>query len=92
MNNNMNVYGGVIFSQKVLLLLVDKGISREKAYRLVQKNAHDAWNKPNGDFRKNIKNDSEISKMVSEAELNKCFDPSTHLINLNVIWERLGLQ
>ena len=44
MLKNLNIYGGVIFSQKVLLLLVEKGLSREKAYALVQKNAHEAWN------------------------------------------------
>ena len=42
MLKNLNIYGGVIFSQKVLLLLVEKGMSREKAYSLVQKNAHQA--------------------------------------------------
>ena len=44
MLKNLNIYGGVIFSQKVLLLLVESGMSREKAYSLVQKNAHQAWN------------------------------------------------
>ena len=52
MLKNLNIYGGVIFSQKVLLLLVEKGLSRENAYRLVQKNAHQAWNTENGNFKK----------------------------------------
>jgi adenylosuccinate lyase len=47
MKRNMNVYGGVIFSQRVLLTLVSKGISLEPAYKIVQENAHRAWNTNN---------------------------------------------
>jgi adenylosuccinate lyase len=46
MERNLNCYGGVVFSQRVLLALVDKGLSREEAYAIVQQNAHTAWNKP----------------------------------------------
>jgi len=91
MIKNLNIYGGVIFSQKVLLLLVEKGVSREKAYLLVQKNAHAAWNNDKGDFRKNIEDDDEIMKIINRNELEKCFDPSNHLKNLNVIWDRLSI-
>ena len=91
MIKNMNVYGGVIFSQRVLLLLVDRGLTREKAYRLVQKNAHEAWNNERGDFRKNVENDPEIAEIISSEDIKECFDPSIHLNNLNVIWERLNI-
>ena len=91
MIKNINIYGGVIFSQKVLLLLVEKGISREKAYSLVQKNAHSAWNNEKGSFRENIEQDQEIMKIVDLNEINTCFNSSIHLINLNVIWDRLGI-
>ena len=91
MIKNINVYGGVIFSQKVLLLLVEKGLSREKAYTLVQKNAHEAWNKDGGNFKENIKRDEEIMELVTQKDLEKCFDPSIHLTNLNVIWEKLSI-
>ena len=91
MLKNLNIYGGVIFSQKVLLLLVDKGLSREKAYSLVQKNAHQAWNSENGNFKENIENDQEIMELVNENDLKECFDPSMHLKNLNVIWEKLSI-
>ena len=91
MLKNMNIYGGVIFSQKVLLLLVKNGLSRERAYTLVQKNAHLAWNKKDGNFRENIEKDHEIIKLLTKDELDKCFDPSNHLINLNVIWDRLSI-
>ena len=78
-------------SQKVLLLLVEKGLSREKAYSLVQKNAHQAWNTVNGNFRQNIEGDQEIMGLVTKNDLNKCFDPSIHLNNLNVIWKKLSI-
>ena len=91
MLDNMNRYGGVIFSQKVLLILVEKGMSREEAYKLVQKNAHLAWNTKNGNFRKNIENDSKIKERITITEIDECFNPKIHLANLNVIWERLGI-
>ena len=84
-------YGGVIFSQKVLLLLVEKGLSREKAYSLVQKYAHQAWNNGNGNFKQNIERDQEIMKLVTDNDLKECFDPSIHLHNLNVIWKKLSI-
>ena len=91
MLKNLNIYGGVIFSQKVLLLLVKKGLSREKAYSIVQKNAHQAWNTEDGNFKENIKRDPEIIGFVNENDLKECFDPSIHLNNLNVIWEKLNI-
>ena len=91
MLKNLNIYGGVIFSQKVLLLLVEKGLSREKAYSLVQKNAHQAWNNENGNFKHNIERDEEIMSLVTKTDLTECFDPSIHLNNLNVIWEKLDI-
>ena len=91
MLKNLNIYGGVIFSQKVLLLLVEKGLSREKAYSLVQKNAHQAWNNENGNFKQNIEGDQEIMALVTDHDLKECFDPSIHLNNLNVIWKKLSI-
>ncbi len=91
MLKNLNIYGGVIFSQKVLLLLVEKGLSREKAYSLVQKNAHQAWNNESGNFKQNIEQDPEIMELVNGNDLRECFDPSIHLNNLNVIWEKLSI-
>ena len=91
MLKNLNIYGGVIFSQKVLLLLVEKGMSREKAYGLVQKNAHQAWNIDNGNFKQNIEQDQEIMKLINKNDLKECFDPAVHLNNLNIIWEKLSI-
>ena len=91
MYKRQNIYGGVIFSQKVLLLLVEKGLSREKAYSLVQKNAHKAWNTQNGNFKHNIEKDTEIMDFIDQSELEECFNPSIHLNNLSVIWEKLSI-
>ena len=66
-------------------------MSRESAYRIVQKNAHSAWNNDYGNFRKNIEEDLEINKLATRDELDKCFDPRIHLKNLNIIWERLSI-
>ncbi|ACK67495.1 adenylosuccinate lyase [Rippkaea orientalis PCC 8801] len=91
MKRNMNVYGGVIFSQRVLLTLVEKGMSREDAYKLVQGCAHEAWNKPEGNFYELIKQDSQVSQYLSLAEIEACFDPQHHLKNLDQIYQRLGI-
>ena len=91
MLNNLNIYGGVVFSQRVLLALVEHGMSREDSYRLVQKNAHSAWNQPEGDFRKNLENDPEVLKALSPKQLSECFSTELHQSNLRVIWDRLGI-
>ena len=89
MQRNMNVYGGVIFSQRVLLALVEKGLSREEAYRLVQSSAHQAWNTPDGNFHDLIS--TEVAQYLSPEELESCFDPHHHLKNLDEIYQRLGI-
>lgn len=91
MKRNMNVYGGVIFSQRVMLTLVEKGMNREEAYRVVQGCAHEAWNKTDGDFRKLISQDETVSKTLSTEEIDACFDPNHHLKNLDEIYQRLGI-
>lgn len=89
MERNMNVYGGVIFSQKVLLALVDKGMSREEAYSVVQSCAHTAWNQANGNFRDLVSQDDTVTKYLSAEEIATCFDPQQHLKNLDDIYQRL---
>lgn len=91
MARNMNVYGGVVFSQRVLLTLVDKGLSREEAYAIVQSNAHAAWNKTDGNFRDLLSKDDRVTKYLSPEELDACFDPQHHLKNLDQIYQRLGI-
>ncbi len=91
MLKNLNIYGGVVFSQRVLLALVENGMSREDSYRLVQKNAHSAWNQNEGNFRKNLENDPEVMNSLSKEKLSDCFSTELHQSNLGVIWERLGI-
>ena len=91
MFRNMNVYGGVVFSQRVLLALVEKGMKREDAYRLVQKHAHKAWNKDNGNFKNNLETDQEIINNLTSHELEECFSTELHQANLDVIWNRLDI-
>lgn len=91
MQRNMNLYGGVIFSQRVLLTLVEKGMSREEAYAIVQANAHQAWNQADGDFRQNLSQDPRVTAHLSPEELAACFNPQHHLQNLEQIYQRLGI-
>ena len=78
MSANCNLYGGVIFSQKVLLKLVEKGLSREDAYKIVQKNAHKAFGINGGDFKKELISDKNVAEILSENEINECFDINSY--------------
>ncbi|MEL6158251.1 MAG: adenylosuccinate lyase [Cyanobacteria bacterium J06623_5] len=91
MARNMNLYGGVVFSQRVLLTLVDKGMSREEAYRIVQSSAHEAWNTPGGNFQKLITADPKVTAVLSAAEVEACFNPSYQLRNLDKVYQRLDI-
>ncbi len=91
MKRNMNLYGGVVFSQRVLLTLVEKGMNREEAYSIVQSCAHDAWNRPEGDFQALIAKDERVSSKLTPEEIKACFDPQHHLKHLNEVYQRLGI-
>lgn len=91
MKRNMNVYGGVIFSQKVLLALVEKGMNREEAYRVVQDSAHQAWNTEGGNFEELVRADAQVQALLSSEEIDQCFDPQQHLTNLAEIYSRLDI-
>jgi adenylosuccinate lyase len=91
MARNMNVYGGVVFSQRVLLALVGTGLNREEAYRIVQRNAHTAWNTEGGNFRANLEADADVASRLNAEQLADCFSTDLHQENLDVIWQRLGI-
>jgi len=91
MKRNMNVYGGVIFSQRVLLALVEKGLNREEAYKIVQECAHKAWNTERGNFQELIVQDTQVKSVLSPQEIEACFDPQQHLKNLDLIYQRLAI-
>jgi adenylosuccinate lyase len=91
MERNLHIYGGVIFSQQVLLALVQKGMSREEAYAIVQRCTHAAWNKPDGNFRALISQEPKVKELLSEVELERCFDAQQHTKHLELIYQRLGI-
>lgn len=91
MLRNLNRYGGVIFSQRVLLALVQAGLTREEAYAVVQGCAHQAWNREGGDFRALISEDPKVTEHLSAAAIAECFDPKQHLRHLDTVYQRLGI-
>lgn len=90
MIKNTDKFGGIVFSQKVLLELVEKGITREEAYRLVQRNALDAFEN-DGDFRANLLNDNDVMSLLSADEVDKIFDKGAFLNNIEEIYNRIGI-
>jgi len=91
MRQNIDATYGVIFSQRVLLSLIDKGVSREDAYNVVQPLAMQAWNE-RIHFKQLVVANSFIRERLTEAEIDNCFDYTYHLKNVDRIYERLGLQ
>lgn len=91
MRQNVELTGGLIFSQRVLLGLVDAGMDRQDAYKLVQRHALAAWDggRP---FREALQLDSVISERLSAAELDELFDPTQQLQEVDAIFGRLGLD
>ncbi len=90
MKANMEKTGGLIFSQRVLLALVDKGAVREEAYRWVQRNAMARWLE-GADFKTNVTNDPDIRQYLSPEEIEACFDYTYHLRHVDTIMARFGL-
>ncbi|MBT9172165.1 MAG: Adenylosuccinate lyase [Syntrophomonadaceae bacterium] len=90
MRRNMQKTHGLTFSQQVLLALVQKGLTREKAYDLVQKYAMQAW-EAGRPFRDLLAGDETIAQLLSSAELASCFDPDRALHKVDEIYRRLGI-
>jgi adenylosuccinate lyase len=91
MKRNMEKTLGLIYSQRVLLALIDKGMTREEAYDTVQPNAMKAW-ELQVPFRQLIEQDETITAKLSKKEIDDCFDYNYHLKHVNTIFERLGLN
>ena len=87
---NIESSRGLIFSQRVLLELVDKGLAREDAYAIVQRNAMTGWDEGR-DFRELIKSDKEAATYLSESELNELFDYGYYTRYVDETFQRLGL-
>jgi adenylosuccinate lyase len=88
MEKNIWLTRGLIFSQKVLLKLVGKGMSREDAYKLVQSNAMKTW-KGKSDFLGLLLSDREVSGFLTKEEITECFDVTADLKNVDRIFERV---
>jgi|TARA_B100000959_G_scaffold63711_1_gene67261 adenylosuccinate lyase len=88
MKKNMELTGGLYYSQSVLLALVRKGVTREDAYRLVQRNAMKTW-EGKGDFVKLLKKDVEIKKYLSAKEVEKVCSMKDQLKNVDKIFNRV---
>ena len=91
MKRNMNRTLGLIFSQRVLLALIDKGLTREEAYDTVQPKAMEAWEKQVS-FKELVEKDEHITKYLTQEEIDDCFDYTYHLKHVDTIFKRLGLE
>ena len=90
MIDNINKTGGLIFSQRLLLAIVDKGVLREDVYRWVQRNAMKTWTE-GADFETSIIQDEDIRKYLTADEIKACFDLTHYLRHIDTIMARFGL-
>jgi adenylosuccinate lyase len=90
MRENLERSHGLVFSQRVLLALAGKGLARQRAYDVVQRNAMAAWREQRS-FRDLLARDPEVAAHLSAAELDACFDPGWYLRNVDAVYRRLGL-
>ncbi len=88
MERNLNQFRGLVHSQRVLLALTQAGVSREDAYRLVQRNAMKVW-EHGADFMAELKGDAEVSAALSDAEIDSLFDLAHHTKNVDAIFNRV---
>ena len=88
MRKNLDRLGGLIHSQRVLLALTEKGVARDDAYAIVQRNAMPAW-RGEGEFLELLKADKDVAKVLSAQELEALFDLGYHLKHVDTIFERV---
>ena len=88
MQANLDRLGGLVYSQRVLITLIQAGISREDAYRTVQDNAMQVW-KEGGSFEARLWADDAVNKRMSRAELSACFDPAPYLTHVDGVFARV---
>jgi adenylosuccinate lyase len=90
MLENMEKTHGLVFSQRLLLMLIDKGLNRENAYDTVQPLAMKAWEEKR-DFQELVKSDQTIRENLSESEIKQAFDLAHHTRRVDEIFSRAGL-
>jgi adenylosuccinate lyase len=89
MQANLEKMHGLVFSQQVMLSLVEKGASREDAYKLSQELAKAGWE--GADFRRAVRENPQVREYLSEEEIERCFDLQYHLKHLDHTFEQLGI-
>ena len=88
MIRNLNITRGLVFSQTVLLKLVNKGISREDAYKIVQTSAMDVWADENKNLKDELKKSKQVNEYLTEKEIDDIFDNTKMLKNVDYIFNR----
>ncbi len=88
MKRNLNLTRGLVFSQKVLLMLIDKGILREDAYRIVQSSAMDVWADENKNLKDELLKSQEVMNKLTKDEIEQVFNPAKMLSNVDYIFNR----
>lgn len=88
MRRNLDRLGGLVHSQRVLLALTQRGVSREDAYRIVQRNAMKVW-EGKGEFMAELKSDPNVTAALSDAEIDELFDLGYHLKHVDTIFSRV---
>jgi len=91
MEENLKLTRGLTFSQRVLLALIDKGLGRQQAYELVQRNSMKAW-KDRQEFLQLLKADGQVSALLPAAELEKLFDYRYYLRHVDRVFQHLGME
>jgi adenylosuccinate lyase len=88
MKANLDKLGGLVHSQRVMLALVEKGMSREEAYATVQRHAMTAW-EGHGYFQDLLKKEPQVAKLIPETELAELFDLGYHLKHVDTLFRRV---
>ncbi len=88
MRRNLDRLGGLVHSQRVLLALTQRGVAREDAYRIVQRNAMKVW-EGKGEFMAELKSDPNVTAALSDTEINELFDLGYHLKHVDTIFSRV---
>jgi adenylosuccinate lyase len=91
MARNLQMMGQLVFSEHVLLALIQKGMTRDEGYKVAQRNAAKCWDE-NVSYRDALAQDPDVTSRLTPAELDECFNLEHHLRNVDAIFERLGLE
>ena len=96
MQANLNMTGGLVFSQRILLALIDKGVERQEAYKMVQRNAKKVWSMASNDqqgpaFLETLSNDVEVTEYLSRKELAELTSTDYYLKYIDTAFKRVGL-